>query len=65
MKFLDGSQRSSRLVQSLFNHLYLSNCVVDMLVRICTIPDLQDGITMDRYNTIRSDILQHCINSLD
>ena len=26
------------LIQSLFNHLYLTQCVTDLLVRLCAIP---------------------------
>jgi|LauGreDrversion4_2_1035121.scaffolds.fasta_scaffold752842_1 hypothetical protein len=57
LKYLCSSKRSSKLVESLFNHLYLSECVTDILVRICTVPDLKDGIDISDYNDMRNDIV--------
>jgi hypothetical protein len=53
------------LVESLFHHLYLSECVTDLLVRICTVPDLKGGIDINDYNEFRNDIVQHCINGFE
>lgn len=44
-------------MDSLFNHLYLAECVSDLLVRICTVPELKDGISLDEYNDFRNDIV--------
>lgn len=65
LKYIGASNRRSKLVESLFNHLYLSECVTDLLVRICTVPDLKDGIDISDYNEMRNDIIQHCINGFE
>ena len=39
-EFLAYIVKKRDLIQSLFNHLYLTRCVTDLLVRICTIPEV-------------------------
>ena len=43
-------------VQSLFNHLYLTTCVTDLLVRLCTVPDIK-GVDEAEYQELRTDII--------
>jgi len=65
LNYLGSSNRRSKFVDSLFNHLYLTECVTDLLVRLCTVPDLQGGISLSDYNELRNDIIQHCINGFE
>jgi len=37
LAYLVHPVRRSKLIDSLFNHLYMSSCVIDILVRLCTI----------------------------
>ena len=39
-QFLRYVIRKKDFVQSLFNHLYLTQCVTDLLVRLCTVPNI-------------------------
>ncbi|CDW80337.1 UNKNOWN [Stylonychia lemnae] len=52
------------IIESLFSHLYLTQCVTDILVRLCTVKNIQ-SINPDEYRQIRSEIIQHCVNSLE
>lgn len=49
----------------MFNHLYLSHCVTDLLVRFMTVVELPTCVELNEYHAFRLDILQHCINGLD
>lgn len=63
-KFLNFVTCKKDFVQSLFNHLYLTQCVTDLLVRLCTVPDVK-GVNHDDYSELRGDIIQYCMNALD
>ena len=63
-EFLKYMVDKQNFIESLFNHLYLSTCLTDIVVVICTIPDIK-GFDMDEYESLRSDIIQFCINSID
>ena len=52
------------IISSLFNHLYLTSCVTDLLIRICTARMTVFGFP-DDYRNLRNEIIQHCINSLE
>lgn len=43
-------------VQNLFNHLYLTQCVTDLLSRLCTVPDIK-GVPETEYAELRTDII--------
>jgi hypothetical protein len=46
-------------------HLFgLSSCVTDLIVRFCTVHDIQ-GLEPLKFKSLRSEILQHCINCLE
>ena len=46
------------------HHLWgLTTSVTDLLVRFCTVKDIQD-LDPSAYRTLRNEILQHCILSL-
>lgn len=38
--YLSDSERRCQLVETMFNHLYLSHCVTDLLVRFLTVTEL-------------------------
>ena len=63
-KFLNYVITKKDIVKSLFNHLYLTQCVTDLLVRLCTVPDIK-GVNEDDYQELRTDIIQYCMNALD
>lgn len=41
--FLDYLTKRKNLVQQFFNHLYLTQCVTDLIVRLCTIQDIKNA----------------------
>ena len=51
-------------MDAMFTHIYLSHCVTDLLVRLCTVPEVLPALT-DKYQELRSAILQWCINEMD
>ena len=53
LNFISQGQRTTKIVQNLFSHLYLSHCVVDLLVRFCCVPNLQEGIDIEHYMCLR------------
>jgi len=61
LEFLLGQKAQ---ISSFFNHLYLSHCVTDLLVRICTVKNI-DNVPIPKYLDLRLEILQHCVNSLE
>lgn len=63
--FLAYIVKKRDLIQNLFNHLYLTKCVTDFLVRLCTVPEIQNESLKEGYKSMRTDIIQFCINSLD
>ena len=58
------SQRT--IVSSMFEtHLFgLSTCVTDLIVRFCTVKDIQ-GLNPLKFKAFREEILQHCIYCLE
>ena len=38
--FLSYLCRRKNLIQQFFNHLYLTHCVTDLIVRLCTLQDI-------------------------
>jgi hypothetical protein len=38
MDYVTETSRRFELIDCMFSHLYLSNCVTDLIVRFCTIP---------------------------
>lgn len=56
--------RQKGIISSLFNHLYLTSCVTDLLVRICTVR-MQSFSLPDDYRNLRHEIIQHCVNGLE
>ena len=66
MDFLAYIIRKRDLVESLFNHLYLTQCVTDILVRLCTIPKINGTPQLiSDYQILRTEIIQICINSIE
>jgi len=63
--YLSDDDRRLQIVENMFNHLYLSHCVTDLLVRMLTISELPSCVQEQEYHTFRLDILQHCINNLE
>lgn len=46
-------RRKLAFVESLLNHLYLANCVTDMVVRLCTVAKLPTEVDPDLYEEFR------------
>jgi len=63
-QFLNYVISKKGFVQALFNHLYLTQCVTDLLVRLCTVPDIKRVNKAD-YHELRNDIIQCSLNALD
>ena len=55
-KFLQYVISKKDFVQNLFNHLYLTHCVTDLLSRLCTVPDIKE-IPESDYSELRTDII--------
>eukprot|EP00347_Sterkiella_histriomuscorum_P003094 403365611 len=57
-------KNKTAIINSLFNHMYLTQCVTDLLVRICTVRNI-GTVPLQDYKSFRNEIIQHCINSLE
>jgi len=57
LKYFTASSRRSLLIDSMFNHLYLSHCVTDLLVRLCTVATVPPAVDICEYNDMRNDVL--------
>lgn len=55
---------SRDVIPRMFQHLYLSSCVTDLIVRFCSVPDIKE-MRPSAYNGLRGEAVQHIINSLD
>lgn len=64
LSFFSDPKRQAKIMDAMFTHIYLSHCVTDLLVRLCTVPEVLPALT-DKYQELRSAILQWCINEMD
>lgn len=56
--------KQKNIIGTLFNHLYLTNCITDLIVRIASVKDI-GNLSTENYKALRSEVLQNCINSID
>ena len=49
LTYLTGNSRKYKIIQNFFNHLCMGSCVVDILVRLCSVPDMKEGISISDY----------------
>jgi len=56
--------QSKNFIQNLFCHLNLSTSVTDILVRLCTMPNIE-RVDPATYQTMRAELIQYAINALD
>jgi hypothetical protein len=62
--FLGYLTKRKNLIQQLFNHLYLTHCVTDIVARLCTIQDIK-AVNPTNYMSMRTDVVHYSINMLD
>ena len=55
-RFLQFVIDKRNFIQSLFNHLYLTQCVIDLLVRLCTVPEI-GNVAVNDYKNLRNEII--------
>jgi hypothetical protein len=63
-EFLSYLCVQKNFVKQMFNHLYLTHCVTDLIVRLCTVQDIC-GVDEQQYQSLRSNVVQYSINMLD
>ena len=52
------------MIPMIFDHLDLTCCITDLLVRICTVMDIKN-LSKESYKNLRNEVLQNCINTLE
>lgn len=57
-------RKQKHLIQNLFASLSLGKCVTDLLVRLCTVPEI-GVMNANDYHAMRTEIAQCAVNTLD
>ena len=63
-KVLTFATKQRSFISNFFNHLYLTSCITDLLIRFCSVKDI-GTLPPNDFKSLRQEILQHCINSLE